>query len=124
MAAADTALLVRSGSAPLVTVGAPLPPLDVADARSLALDRYRYDYGVLLLFALEQEIGERRMRRLLHELLTAGEAFTGREGEFEGKLDPRTYSTLVQAVREMDLWSRSHHTRLLSTLKRRSWFWL
>lgn len=51
-----------------------LPRLDQADPRTLGSDPYRYRYVPLLLFALEREIGEERMRRVLHALLTAPEA--------------------------------------------------
>ncbi len=54
-----------------VLAGPELPPLDRADRHALSSDPYRYQYGPLLLFALEREIGEARMRALLHALLTA-----------------------------------------------------
>ena len=54
-----------------VLAGPELPSLDRADRHALSRDLYRYQYGPLLLFALEREIGEARMRALLHTLLTA-----------------------------------------------------
>lgn len=54
-----------------VLAGPELPSLDRADRRALGSDPYRYEYGTLLLFALEREIGDARMRALLHALLTA-----------------------------------------------------
>jgi hypothetical protein len=57
-----------------VLAGPALPPMDEADGHTLADDDYRYRYAPLLLLALEREIGEDRMRRVLHELLTAPEA--------------------------------------------------
>jgi hypothetical protein len=54
-----------------VFAGPVLPRLDQADPHTLGSDVYRYRYAPLLLFALEREIGEVQMRRVLHELLTA-----------------------------------------------------
>jgi hypothetical protein len=49
----------------------PLVPLLEAKPEDLGKSAYRYVYGPSLLFSLEREIGEDRMRALLHALLVA-----------------------------------------------------
>jgi hypothetical protein len=54
-----------------VIAGPDVPRLDEADTETLWNDHYRYKYVPTLLFALEREIGEDQMRRVLRELLTS-----------------------------------------------------
>lgn len=54
-----------------VVEGPDLPSLPVAEPEDLSADAYRYGYAPLLLVTLEQELGEARMRDLLHALLTS-----------------------------------------------------
>jgi hypothetical protein len=54
-----------------VIAGPDMPRLDEADTETLWNDHYRYKYVPMLLFALEREIGEGQMQRVLRELLTS-----------------------------------------------------
>jgi hypothetical protein len=51
-----------------------LPSLETAERSAIGADRFRYDYGVVLLVALEAAVGERRMQQVLRHLLSLPES--------------------------------------------------